>query len=86
MNKNFETIDENELKDFINECEVRGINPEGFQMVEHDVIKTDLNAVTSIVNGKVTISRGNHLRTYRTGESTDWLVDFARDLRSGVFG
>lgn len=86
MNKNFKTIDENELEDFISECKARGINPEGFQMVEHDVIETELNAATSVINGKVTISRGNHLRTYMTGDSTDWLVSFARDLRNGAFG
>lgn len=50
MNKNFKTIDKNELEDFNKECEARGINPEEFQMVEHDVIETELNSVTSIVN------------------------------------
>jgi hypothetical protein len=86
MNKNFKTIDQNDLIDFINECEARQIYTEGFQLVEHDVIETELNESTSIINGKLTVSRGNYLKTYVTGDSTDWLVDFARDLRSKVFG
>lgn len=85
MTNKFKTIDQTELQDFINECEARGVDPDEFRLIEHDVIETEITAMTFILSGKVTVTRGEVSRVYSTGDSADWLAGFAGDLRRGVF-
>lgn len=85
MSNNFRTIKEDEFEDFINECEARGFSPEEFELHEHGVIETEITPAHFLLNGKITITRGKNSRIYSTGDSVDWLVSFAGDLRKGVF-
>jgi len=86
MSKNFKTLDDNDYGDFISECEARGLDPSEFHLEEHDLIETEITPTTCISNGKLTITRGKISITYSTGDSTDWLIKFASDLRKGNFG
>lgn len=85
MDQSFRTIDRQEYEDFLDECEARGLDPQEFSLNEHEVLQTEVTPTTCIINAKLTISRGLSSRTYVTGEGTDWLVLFAKDLRNGVF-
>lgn len=86
MSNTFKTIDDNDYDDFISECEARGLDSSEFELVEHDLIETEITPTTCILNGKLTVTRGKIARTYATGDSMDWLVQFASDLRKGTFG
>ncbi len=85
MDNNFQTIDKSELEDFDTECRAHGIDPQEFQIQEHDIIETPLNNIIFSRNAKVTVSRKNTNRTYSSGNATHWVADFADDLRKGIF-
>ncbi len=85
MANNFQTIDKSELEDFETECRAHGLDPNEFQLNEHDYTQTPANSNIYTPNAKVTITRNNIQRTYNTGNATHWVYDFAMDLKRGTF-
>lgn len=83
MNK-YETIFADELEDFNNICNDYGINPDEFNLYEHDVIFPQPGTVGTIT-GKVTISTNDKRKTYNTGNDSSWPSDFSNDLIKGYF-
>ena len=72
------------LRIFNNICNDYGINPDEFNLYEHDVIFPQPGTVGNIT-GKVTISRHGKSKTYNTGNDSGWPSDFSNDLKSKVF-
>ena len=85
MDRSFRTVDKSELEDFETECRACGIDPNEFQLKEHDIINTPKNNGIFYTNAKLTITRNSVSRTYNTGNATHWVTDFAEELRTGIF-
>lgn len=85
MTNNFRTIDKSELEDFETECRAYGLDPNEFQLEEHDYVQTPPNSLIFTPNAKVTVTRNSIQRTYNTGNATHWVYDFSMDLRQGIF-
>lgn len=83
--KHFRTIFASELDDFKTECHIANVNPQEFQLHEHDIVETPLNNGLFHTNAKLTITRNNIKRTYNTGNDTHWAADFSDDLKAGAF-
>lgn len=79
----FRTILDSELDDFETKCRIAKINPQEFQLHEHDIVETPLN--NGLFIAKLTITKQNVKKTYVTGKDTHWVADFADDLEKGVF-
>lgn len=83
--RHFRTIVDSELDDFKTECRTVKINPQEFQLQEHDIVETPLNNGLFTTNAKLTIGRNDIKRTYNTGNETHWVADFSNDLNAGAF-
>jgi hypothetical protein len=80
----YQTINDDELKDFRNICSDQGYNPDKFNFNEHSVTKPN-TTVPVYSYGKVTISRKGRSKTYETGHGSSWHADFDHDLRNNFF-
>jgi hypothetical protein len=85
MEKKFRTVDKSELEDFDTACRTYGIDPDEFELTEHDYIETQASNPIFFPNAKLTITRNNISRIYSTGNATHWTADFEDDLRKGIF-
>lgn len=83
--RHFRAIVNSELDDFKTECRIANINPQEFQLHEHDIVETPLNNSLFTTNAELTIIRNDIKKVYNTGNATNWVADFAGDLRAGVF-
>jgi hypothetical protein len=81
----FRTILDSELDDFETECRIAKINPQEFQLHEHDIVEIPLNNGLFTTNAKLTITRQGVEKTYSTGNATHWVADFSNNLREGAF-
>ena len=79
---NYQTINNDELKNFRNICSDEGYNPNEFNFNEHSV---QLPNEVGSVYGEVTISRKGKSKTYKTGIGSSWHADFENDLRNNFF-
>jgi hypothetical protein len=85
MKNSFRTVIESELEDFATECHAHSLDPNEFELNEHDYIETPVNNIIFSPNAKLTVTRNNISRTYLTGNATHWIADFSTDLKNGVF-
>lgn len=83
--RHFRAIVDSELNDFKTECRIAKINPQEFQLNEHDIIETPLKNGLFTTSAKLTIARNDVKKVYNTGNATHWVADFADDLKAGVF-
>jgi len=77
---------ESELEDFRNEILRRGMDPLDFEIEEFE--KPMQGVDVQPINGQVTVKRISTgiQKTYKAGQMSHWVVDFADDFRKGVFG
>lgn len=84
MNK-YTTISEDELDDFNNLCSRYNVDPNTFEITEHDVSQYPAGNGIFHEAGKVTITHGDKSMTYNTGHGSSWPADFEKSLNSGKF-
>ncbi|WP_133131275.1 hypothetical protein [Legionella yabuuchiae] len=85
MEKHFQTITDDELKEFNDICTKNGIQAKEFTLTEHDVIRPQVEGNLYNLQGKITLLRNGHSKTYNTGNLKDWTSEFEDDLKQGFF-
>lgn len=85
MTNNFQTIHRSELDDFETSCQQYKLDPNSFQLQEHDITQTPAGNGLHHPHGKITISRNGKSKTYITGNGSKWPAEFDDDLRASIF-
>jgi hypothetical protein len=85
MDSRYETVSESDIEDFNNSCKSCNYDPEGFKLIEHDVIYVPCGGILYEPKGKLTISRNEKSKTYITGDGSSWPDEFDIDLKAGIF-
>ncbi|MGO9230638.1 MAG: hypothetical protein ACLQKA_15715 [Bryobacteraceae bacterium] len=85
----FRIISETEMEDFDQILQEAGLAPEEFEVTEEAEEPQFVGIGDLLIRqGHVTVKRTKNglSRTYKAGDDgTNWVLDFAQDLRSGAF-
>lgn len=80
----YKTINDNEVNDFKKACQKCGLNPDDFEVHEHELTIEDPPEY-GLFKGKITLKKNNISRTYNSGHGYHWVSDASRDLEKGVW-